>query len=85
MKATFRVQFDVVIDSDSEEFATLQEFLQDVKLEKAELMKVLSEEKLSNVIKHNVGFLMSHYSGVQNVKFGSTFSDKHLVRHRIRK
>lgn len=85
MEATFRVQFDVIIETDSAEFADMQEFLKDVKLEKEELMKVLSEEKLSETVKYNVGFLMQHYSGVKNVKFGSTFSDKHKVARRIRK
>ncbi len=85
MKATFRVQFDVVIDSDSDEFANLQEFLKDVKLEKEELKTVLSEEKLGETVRRNVGFLMQHYSGVENMKFGSTFSDKHKVSRRIRK
>ena len=85
MKATFRVQFDVIIETESDEFADLQEFLKDVKLEKEELKNVLSEENLSEKIRHNVGFLMQHYSGVRNVKFGSTFSDKHKVSRRIRK
>ena len=75
----------MVIETDSDEFANLQEFLKDVKIEKEELKKLLSEEKLSDAIKHNVGFLMQHYSGAKNVKFGSTFSDKHKVNRRIRK
>jgi len=85
MKATFRVQFDVVVDTDSEEFANLKEFKTEMQMNKDEFIQRIDRVLLTELFSQHAGFAISDDIEVVNVKYGNIFTDVHKVHAREHK